>query len=264
MRQTKVDAADIALVLEGRSVPIFGVAPVTTPAKVPTQHAPTSLLSAAQSMLVFGVPIPQGVVHADNHGLPLYWRFCNITYRTLDETANQLCLLLEERGYPSAPVYGCYPWKSVNRTYYGLASLIYAAEAAGLGRLTRAGLLAHPDHGTRLLLAGVVTTLDLPAAVPLDWDPCPKECVACVDACPAHAIDAVGHVDHERCARHAHKNPAMWHFLQDPATRAKFDLETHLNTVGVDDHATYECNACIAFCPLSGSVSTADRDMALA
>jgi epoxyqueuosine reductase QueG len=208
-------------------------------------------LPRARSVLVFAVPIPRGVVHAGRDALDLYWRFCSISYRALDKVVHGVCGRLEADGALATPVYSCFPQKHEPPVYRGLVPLVYLGEAAGIGRLTRSGMLAHPDHGLRILLAGAVTSAELePAGVRGD-DPCPADCDICMKACPVTAIDTAGKVDHEKCIRRANRNPTFWHLVRDRETRDKYPVDTLLNTVGADDHATYECNACLAACPLS-------------
>jgi epoxyqueuosine reductase QueG len=173
-----------------------------------------------------------------------------MSYRALDELANRLCRLLEATGHRAAPAYSCFPQKLRGSSCYGLVPLVVLGESAGIGRVARSGMLAHPEHGSRMLLAGVVTDAKLPQSDAMDFKPCPDDCSECHRACPASAIDTTGKVDHEKCIRAAHKNPTFWHLMKDEATLNKFDPETLLNTAGADDHASYECNACLRACPL--------------
>lgn len=71
------------------------------------------------------------------------------------------------------------------------------AVEAGIGWLGRNGLVAHPEHGSWIVLGEVFTDLDLPRDRPLP-SPC-GACEACVRACPAGAITPDG-VDPGRCA----------------------------------------------------------------
>jgi epoxyqueuosine reductase QueG len=237
--------------LRTRSLPLVGIARASQLPQVPDDLSPQRILAAARSIICFGVPIPKGVVHAEAHALLVYWRYCNAEYRSLDTTANQLSLLLEERGHSAGPIYSCFPWKAMDRKFWGLSPLVYWADQAGVGRLTRSGLLATPDHGTRVLLGGVVTTADLEPTARRDEDLCPPGCRDCMDGCPAQAIDRTGSVDHNLCIRRSGANPLLAHLLSDPSTKEKFPFETILNTVAVDDHGSYTCFECVRLCPLN-------------
>lgn len=73
------------------------------------------------------------------------------------------------------------------------------AAAAGLGWIGKHTLLIHPERGSRLVLAGMVTTLDLrpPSAQRVFEDHC-GTCTRCIDACPTAAISPYS-VDASRC-----------------------------------------------------------------
>lgn len=234
-----------------RQIDLVGVAGAQLLAGVPEPFQPFDLMRLARSVVVFAKPIPRGVIEADRHELPLYWRWCSVEYRRLDEVVDGLCLLLEGAGGLATPIYSCFPQKALGSRTYGLLSLVYLGEAAGLGRVSRSGLLAHPGYGLRLLLAGVLTDLELPIDQQMSWSPCPPGCRACAEVCPGDAIDPRGRVDHLACARASNPAPLLSHLLSDPETKGRYSFETLLNTAAVDDHAAYECNACLRICPLN-------------
>jgi epoxyqueuosine reductase QueG len=242
---------EIDRLLNKMEIPLAGISGVEEPHPGPAEFSPRNLLKDCRSVLCFGVPIPKGVLLADNDALALYWRYCNMLYRSLDTTANQLCLLLERTGHRASPIYGCYPWKAMNREFWGLLPLVTWGERTGLGGITRSGLLAHPDFGTRFLLGGVVTTAELEPSAKRTEDPCPADCLACVSACPVKAIGASGKVDHNLCIRHSGANPLLTHLLKDPLVKERFPIETIMNTVAVDDHGVYLCFECLRVCPLN-------------
>jgi epoxyqueuosine reductase len=145
---------------------------------------------------------------------------------------NELCVLLEEKGCLASPIHGCYPWKITGREFRGLLPLVFWAAQAGLGKLTKCGLLAHPAYGTRILLAGVVTSASLKPAEQIAGQACPEDCRKCVEACPANAIDQTGKINHNACIRHSGANPLLALVLRDAALKDKFSFETIVNTVG--------------------------------
>jgi len=237
--------------LNGEGIPIMGIAAICNISSVPEDFSPPDIVKGTKSIICYGVPIPKGIIYADGNDLSLYWRYCNMLYRMLDTASNKLSLILEEKGYLASPIYGCYPWKIVNREFWGLLPLVYWAEEAGLGKLTKCGLLANPNYGTRILLGGIVTTADLEPTEKLSDEPCPSDCFKCIDACPANAIGKTGKVDHNLCMRYSGANPLLAHLLEDRAVREKFSFETLLNTVAVDDHGSYLCFKCLKVCPLN-------------
>ena len=237
--------------LSEMGMPLSGIAAVRELERVPRDFSPGKTLAGAQSVISFGLPVPKGVIYSGSNALDSYWRYCNMSYRLLDTAAMRLCVMIEERGFLACPAYGCFPWKISGKEYWGVLPLVYWAKEAGLGGLTRAGLLAEPIHGTRVLLGGVITDAELAPSARVPQDPCPQGCRACIDACPVKAIAESGKVDHGRCMRRSGANPLLWQLLQDRAVKEKFSLETLFNTVGVDDHGAYTCFRCVEVCPLN-------------
>ena len=247
----KSSEVQIGDLLNGEGIPIVGIATICQLPRVPEDFSPQSMLESVKSIICYGVPIPKGIVYADHNDLALYWRYCNMAYRFLDMASNKLCLALEEKGHLASPIYSCYPWRIVDRQLWGLLPLVYWAEEAGLGRLSKCGLLAHPNYGTRILLGGVVTTVSLKPTEKLSGEPCPSDCFDCMDVCPANAIERTGKVNHNSCMGYANANPLLTHVLGDAVVKEKFSFETVLNTVGIDDHASYSCFKCLKACPLN-------------
>jgi len=242
---------DIKNFLGDEEIHLSGIAEIHGVPSVPEDFSPHAVLPDARSVICYGVPIPKGVLYADNHDLSLYWRYCTMVYKSLDMVSNKLCLFLEAKGHVSSPVYGCYPMKVVKREYWGTLPLVYWSEAAGLGRLTKCGLLAHPDFGMRLIVGGVITTVRLTPSGKIEKDFCPPDCYDCIKACPVNAIDETGKVDHDACMRYANSSPPLAAVIQDKTVMDTFSFETILNTVAVDEHATYSCNRCLTACPLN-------------
>jgi epoxyqueuosine reductase len=77
-----------------------------------------------------------------------------------------------------------------------LAERSFAA-AAGLGWIGKNGCLIDAEHGSFLLLAEIVTDLDLPCDEPVA-ELC-GTCTRCLDACPTGAFVAPGLLDSRRC-----------------------------------------------------------------
>lgn len=238
--------------LEEKEIQVIGFASIENNEQLKSnEFFPQALLNNAKTVICFAVPIPKGVIYSESNDYVLYWRYCNITYRSIDAIINSLCLFLEKEGYISTPIYSCYPWKIVNRDFWGLLPLVFWAEKAGLGRLTKSGLLGHPMYGTRILLGGVITSMHLKPSTRIQKEICPTECIECIKSCPVKAIDKNGKVDHNLCIRNANSNPLMAHLLKDTESRKGVNFETIMNTIGVDDHSYYLCLECLKVCPLN-------------
>ena len=242
---------EIGSFLQNEGMSILGVAAAKQLPLMPESFSPQTLLEGARSVICYGVQIPKGILHAKNDNLTLYWRYCNMQYRTLDSVSNKLCVFLEEKNVSATPIYSCFPWKIVNREFRGCLPLVYWAEEAGLGRLAKCGLLVTPQFGTRILLGGVVTALELEPDEKLSEDVCPSDCFDCIDVCPTKAIKRTGKVDHNLCIRYSSSNPLLALALRNQEIRKHYSFDTLLNTIAVDDHGVYSCFECLRACPLN-------------
>jgi epoxyqueuosine reductase QueG len=237
--------------LKSEGISMMGIAEVGLLPNGRETQSPQSLLAEAKSVICYGVPIPKGIIYAERDALSLYWRYFNITAKSSDNVTHKLCWILEENGFRSLPAYGCFPMKILNRDFWGVLPLIYWAEVAGLGRLSKCGLLVNPKLGMRILLGGVVTTADLSPTAMIKDEVCPPDCIDCQTVCPAKAIAETGKVNHSLCLRHANANPIAEHLLKDSSVKEKYSLETINNLVGIDDHSSYTCFECLKACPLN-------------
>jgi epoxyqueuosine reductase len=241
----------ISSLLRDEGLAFDGVAAVNKQSPAREVVPPQSLLEDARSIICYGVQMPKGVIYAESNSLALYWRYCNTQYRMLDSVSNKLSSFLEEKGGSAVPIYSCFPWVIKNREFWGSLPLVYWAEEAGLGRLSKCGLLVTPKYGTRVLVGATLTTLELEPDKKLKDDICPADCFDCLNACPAEAIERTGKVNHNLCIRHSSSNPLLSLVLDSETVRENFSFETLLNTVAIDDHGTYSCLECLKACPLN-------------
>ncbi len=243
--------SEILSFLDNAGMSVYGVASVKQLSSTPESFSPQSVLEGARSVICYGVPIPKGIVYAKGNNLDIYWRYCNMQYRNLDSVSNRLCLFLEEKNCSAAPIYGCFPWKTVNREFWGHLPLVYWAEEAGLGRLGKCGLLVTTRYGTRILLGGAIVTQKLEPDEKVNEDICPSDCFDCIDVCLAKAIKRTGKVDHNLCIRYSSSNPLLALVLGNKTIRKSYSFDKLLNTVAVDDHGSYSCFECLKACPLN-------------
>ncbi|HYA41230.1 MAG TPA: hypothetical protein VEF34_08000 [Syntrophobacteraceae bacterium] len=237
--------------LSKRGISLFGVSEPKQFDEMPAQFTPAHILSSTRSVLCYAVPIPKGILHAEDHSSLLFWRFSNMTYRFLDRVSNEVCTELEAQGHIAVPIYSCFPWKMHANRFHGLLPLPHWAQECGIGKITRCGLLGNARFGTRLLLGGVITSADLEKTRDDSAHPCPPDCFLCQESCPGNAIGKSGRVDHNLCVRQSGVNPLLAHLLADRETKTRFEFDTLLNTISVDDHGMYTCSKCLTVCPLN-------------
>jgi epoxyqueuosine reductase QueG len=247
-----METDEIIAFLKENDIEIFGFTTVNNVIpSIPEDFSPQKMLKEAQSIICYAIPIPKGIIYSASHEKLLFWRYSSIAYRNLDNIANTLSILLEKQGHISTPINSCFPWKIVNREFWGLLSLVYWSEKAAIGKITKCGLLINPRYGTRILLGGVLTSKPIKQSEEIEQEICPYDCFKCIEACPAKAISQEGKVNHDLCMRTANQNPILAHIIKDKDLRKEIDFETIINTIGVEDHASYSCIECLKACPLN-------------
>ena len=129
-------------------------------------------------------------------------------------------------------------------------NLVRMAEATGIGRIGKNGLLFNSKYGPRLLLGGIVTTASLPSIAwpERDEKSCPEGCYVCQEECPVRAIDRTGGVDRIACIKYSMKSPIFSHFMATSDMKPE-DVQMINHLTAVDDHSMYLCIKCVAVCP---------------
>ena len=245
---------DIESVFSVARVPVFGAAPVTTLENGVPRYRPTDLLPGAQSVVCFGTPMPRGIYRTAGKPIEMYWRALPMRFRAADDLSLQVATVIEETGFTSSPVFACFPMeRRAGGDLWGYASLVRMAEACGIGRIGKNGLLFNSRYGPRLILGGVVTTAILPpTSFPeRDEQGCPEDCFVCQERCPIHAIDRSGKVNNAACSRYSTQHTIFTAMLQAKEYKPE-ELQRLLNTAAVDEHNMNVCTACVSACPYSG------------
>ena len=133
---------DIERVLSRADVPVFGAAPAAMLENGAPGYRPTDLLPGAQSVLCFGVPMPQGIYRCASRPAEWYWRALPMCFRAADDLSLQVAVAIERAGFTSSPVFACFPLeRRTGGELWGYASLVRMGEACGIGRIGKNGLL---------------------------------------------------------------------------------------------------------------------------
>jgi epoxyqueuosine reductase len=233
------------------NIPVFGIAKVSSLENEPSGYKPSNLLDSAKSILCFGIPVPKGIFKSEERSEWMYWRAANIYYRNIDMVLMRACNIIEEKGEVAVPVYGCFPYDIKGKgDFWGYMSLIRMAEAVGIGKIGKNGLLFNSKYGPRLILGGMVTTASLPVMAWPEKDEkgCSKECFACQEQCPVKAIDKSGKVDRVACIKHSMRSP-IFSNLMKAGTFGSEDVQMINHVTAVDDHSMYQCIKCVSECP---------------
>ncbi len=149
-----------------------------------------AVLPNVQAVIVLGLPYSQASSqqkHAfENHGRVSRYATGRDYHRIFEKRLKKLVNWLREQGdSPKSYVdYG----PVLERAY---------AQAAGLGFIGKNNCLIHPEYGSYLFLAVILTTFPLPPDAPLPGD-C-GDCRRCLNACPTQALVAANQLDSRRC-----------------------------------------------------------------
>jgi epoxyqueuosine reductase len=194
-----------------------------------TRKDPDLLLPGVRTVISLAVPYPFSTSEALTPKAPptglLASYACFEDYHTvLSDLASKLARQLELL-IPGTQTRVCVDTSPILEKAY--------AHQAGLGWIGKNTLLFNPEYGSRLLLAEILTTLELPVDQPLGGNPC-LDCDLCLQACPTGALLGNRTMDSRRCLSYlAIENHAEIpaHFRQSLGNRV------------------FGCDACQQVCP---------------
>ena len=232
-------------------VPVFGIARSSNLENDTPGYRPSDLLPPAESLVCLGLPVPKGIFKCGERRNENYWRAANIYYRHFDAILMQVARRIEENGETAVPVYGCFPYDVKGQgDFRGYLSLVRMAEAVGIGKTGKNGLLFNSHYGPRLILGGLITSASLPeiAWPHKDNAGCPEDCFVCQKECPVGAIERNGKVDSVACVKHSMKSPIFSYLMSSKRYKVS-DAQMVNHVTAVDDHSMYTCIKCVSTCP---------------
>jgi len=153
-----------------------------------------------------------------------------------------------------------YPLNMTKEARYGLVSDFshrHAAIAAGLGNWGRHNLVIHPKLGSTVLFTTVLCDAELPPDPKVTEELC-NQCNACVENCPARALDEEGKTHEMKCMRNSQPygiagNMAFWKKFIDAAPDEQKKLMSSPEYMGLYQSSIigfqYFCFKCYTSCP---------------
>jgi epoxyqueuosine reductase QueG len=186
--------ADLAGIASARTLNAFPPDP-----KWP--QTPERISAHVKSVIVIVQRIPVGAFRCKQNTPVQYMDM--LVLRKMDQVAARLARELERAGHPSFVVPAQETEWTYKRASYGLLSTRHLGIEAGLGTFGLEVNILTPEFGPRVYLTGVLTELELEAAVPMAEQVCIGEsCSRCLYSCPGDAVRHFG-IDKRACAEHA-------------------------------------------------------------
>ena len=137
-----------------------------------------------------------------------------------------------------------------------------AAVLAGLGWYGQSGLLVTEGFGPRVRLGSILTTAELLPTQPSADGACPARCRACVNSCPARALQGEGRIDKQSCGKviFAYGLRGLLGFARQLSAADSRERENLLRSRAMRElwqnfmsGVYYYCFRCQSSCPLGGA-----------
>lgn len=170
-------------------VDLCGIAHIDRFAEAPVGFRPTDIYPQAKSVVVIAKRFPDASLVSENP-VP-YTSACNSILSMVHQIICQLSVRLQDLGVTAVPIPSepYLYWDEEKMEGRGILSLRHAGYLAGLGILGRNTLLINGTFGNRITLGALLLDAELKADPIVTDQSCPENCQACIDACPAKALD---------------------------------------------------------------------------
>jgi epoxyqueuosine reductase len=174
-------------------VDLIGVASVEQSISNELKEKAAALLPGAKSVVVMGKEIYKEVIAlvspskevGEAKGGDLLANHSEYLNSCLARAVHELARLFKHDGYRSLPLPAVAP--TDQRFLTAIFSFKHAGQLAGLGTIGRHSLLITPEFGPRVRLACLLTEAEVDSA-PLAANNFCTACDACIQSCPAHAL----------------------------------------------------------------------------
>jgi epoxyqueuosine reductase len=152
---------------------------------------PRDLLPDCQSVLVFCVKHLDVFSRSQNKDSQAYSQ--DLTKHMMMHAAYSTSRYIEKQGFKAFPITGSYHLYPIRKKEdsVGRISLRHAAQVAGIGYISRIGIILTKEYGPEVQLGAILTNAELTADEPVSSDPCIK-CNLCIKICPSGAIREPG------------------------------------------------------------------------
>lgn len=155
----------------------------------PSELHPVELYPKCRSVIVFGVKHLDSLSLSHDKDSQAFSQ--DLSRHMVMHAAYEISRELERAGYQGLPLIGSmkiWPFEGTEDSS-GRISLRHAAEYAGLGVISRIGIVLTEEFGPRIQLGAVLTNAALSASPAATEDPC-IQCDLCITRCPSGAITA--------------------------------------------------------------------------
>jgi len=183
-----IESRDIKQILFDMGADLCGIASVDRFGQAPAGFHPHDILPSCKSVIAFAKKFPVGTLHCETN-VP-YTITRNILTQELDMMSVKFCGIIESKGIIAVPTGTISHTRTDPKTgrSRAMVSAKHSAVAAGLGRIGKNTLLTTPEYGNMVWLSVVLTDAELEPDQLLAGNPCPENCMLCVDNCPVNAL----------------------------------------------------------------------------
>jgi epoxyqueuosine reductase QueG len=223
MRSKNMNAKMVKSLATKSGVDLCGIAPVERFREAPEGFGPTDIYPSAKSVFVFAKRVPQAALLSLS--MVPYKFTCDVVLDEVFRITCDLSLRLQDLGITAVPIPSePYEYWDVGKNEgRGILSLKHAGHLAGLGIMGKNTLLTNNKLGNRITLGALLLNVPLKGDPIAKYQICKEDCNACINKCPAKALDGKS--------------------IVQKLCREKSQLTTPKG------YSLYVCNTCRTVCP---------------